>query len=339
MRIVIFSARPDEREPFAEANRRHRHELTFLDVRLTASTAALAGDAPAVCAFVTDRLDAATLARLAAGGVRLVLLRSAGTNHVDLDAAERLGLAVARVPAYSPEAIAEHAFALLLGLVRRIPQAHHRVRDGNFSVNGLVGWNLAGKTFGVVGTGKIGAAAARIARGFGCRVLGFDVRPDPAVSAAGVSYVALDELLRESHVVSLHLPLGPSSHHLIDARAIAVMRDGAILVNTGRGGLVDTAALIEGLRTRKLGGAALDVYEGEDEVFFRDLSGEVIQDDALVRLLSFPHVLITAHQAFLTREALAGIVETTLASATAFAAGALPPEVQVTRSGAKPARP
>jgi D-lactate dehydrogenase len=340
LQIVIFSARPDERPPFEEANRRHGHELRYLDVRLTAATASLADGAPAACAFVTDRVDAAALERLAAGGVRLLLLRSAGTNHVDLEAAERLGVTVLRVPAYSPDAIAEHAFALLLALVRRIPQAYNRVRDGNFSVDGLVGWNLAGKTFGVVGTGRIGAAVARIAHGFGCRVLGFDARPDPAVSAAAqLRYVGLDELLGESDVVSLHLPLAAGSHHVIDARAIGLMRAGAILVNTGRGGLVDTSALIEALRTRKLGGAALDVYEGEDEVFFRDLSGEVIQDDALVRLLSFPHVIVSAHQAFLTREALAGIAETTLANATAYDAGRVPPEVQVVRGGPTPARP
>jgi D-lactate dehydrogenase len=236
---------------------------------------------------------------------------------------------VLRVPAYSPHAVAEHAFALLLGLVRRIPRAHARVRDGNFSLDGLVGFELSGKTFGVIGTGRIGQAVARIAQGFGCRLLAYDIQPDAQLTLElGVEYVALDELLRASDIVSLHAPLTPQSHHIIDAARLRTVKPGCILINTSRGGLIDTPALIEALKAGRLGGAALDVYEGEGGLFFRDRSGEVITDELLMWLNSLPNVLITAHQGFLTEEALANISATTLANATDFeTGGALPNRV------------
>ncbi len=322
MRIAVFDTRRYDRDALDAENARHGHELEFLEPRLQAETAVLARGAPAVCAFVNDRLDAACLSALAAGGTKLALLRSAGFNHVDLAAAARAGIRVTRVPAYSPYAVAEHAFALLLALVRKLPRAHARVREGNFALDGLVGFDLHGKTIGIVGTGAIGSVAARIARGFGCTVLAHDPKPDERlVSDLGVRYVPLAELLAASDVVTLHCPLVPSTRHLLDEAAFARLKPGAIVVNTGRGALIDTRALIVALKRGRLGGACLDVYEEEEGVFFRDLSGEVLQDDQLARLLTFPNVLVTSHQAFLTREALAAIAATTLGSATAFERG------------------
>lgn len=318
----MFDTRGYDRESFVAANERFRHALTFFEPRLTAQTAPLADGFEAVCAFVNDRLDAPTLGVLTRGGVRLVALRSAGYNHVDLSAAGRLGLHVTRVPEYSPHAVAEHAAALVLALDRKIHRAHARVREGNFSLEGLVGFDLYGKTAGLVGTGRIGAALARIFRGFGCRVCAFDVRPDAALAReTGLEYVPLGRLYAESDVVSLHVPLTPATRHMIDAAALASMKRGVMLLNTGRGGLIDSRALIEALKSGQVGSAALDVYEEEEGLFFRDLSDLVLQDDVLARLLTFPNVLITAHQAFLTREALANIATTTLASAAAFERG------------------
>lgn len=322
MRLAVFDTHGYDREALLAANQGSGHELVFFQARLDRDTAVLARGFPAVCCFVNDRLDAEALAVLEAGGTRLVALRSAGFNHVDLEASARLGLTVVRVPEYSPHSVAEHAFALLLALVRKIPRAAARVREANFSLEGLVGFDLNGKTFGLVGTGRIGAAAARIAAGFGCRVLGHDLQTDPALAAAtGLSYVALDELWQQSDIVSLHVPLAPATRHLVDAAAFARMKPEVILINTGRGALVDSRALIQALKAERIGGAALDVYEEEEGLFFRDLSNEVLQDDVLARLLTFPNVLITAHQGFLTREALAAIAETTLANLTAFERG------------------
>ncbi len=322
MRLAVFDTHDYDRDALLAANQDVGHELVFFQPRLDRHTAVLAQRFPAVCSFVSDRLDADALTVLKAGGTRLVALRSAGFNHVDLEASARLGLTVVRVPEYSPHAVAEHAFALLLALVRKIPRAVSRVREANFSLEGLVGFDLNGKTFGVVGTGRIGAAAARIAAGFGCRVLGHDLRTDPALAAAtGLSYVALDELWQQADIVSLHVPLAPATRHLVDAAAFARMKPEVILINTGRGALVDSRALIQALKAERIGGAALDVYEEEEGLFFRDLSNEVLQDDVLARLLTFPNVLITAHQGFLTREALAAIAETTLASLSAFEGG------------------
>jgi D-lactate dehydrogenase len=275
-----------------------------------------------VCSFVNDRLDASALEILRAGGTRLVALRCAGFNHVDLETAGRLDLEVVRVPEYSPHAVAEHTAALILTLNRQIHRAYNRVREANFSLDGLVGFDLAGKTCGVVGTGRIGAVFARIMHGFGCRLLAYDPRPNAAlVSETGLRYVDLTELYAAADIVSLHVPLMPATRHLIDAPAIARMQRGVLLINTSRGALIDTRALIDGLKTGQVGAAGLDVYEEEEGVFFQDLSDRVLQDDTLARLLTFPNVVITAHQAFLTREALANIAETTLASVTAWERG------------------
>jgi D-lactate dehydrogenase len=285
----------------------------FLEGRLNASTASLAAGCEAVCVFVNDRLDEETLGLLFAAGVRMVALRCAGFNHIDLAAAKRLGLCVARVPAYSPYAIAEHAVALILALNRKLVRASGRVRDGNFSLEGLVGFDLHGKTVGVLGTGKIGAAFARIMRGFGCVLLGTDPMPDPGLAQeTGLTYCALPELLGRSDIVSLHLPLNDATRHVVNAAAIARMRPGAMLINTGRGALVDTLALMEGLKNGRVGAVGLDVYEEEEGVFFEDHSEEVLGDEKLAWLLMCPNVLVTAHQAFLTREALEGLASTTL---------------------------
>ncbi|MBX3198459.1 MAG: 2-hydroxyacid dehydrogenase [Labilithrix sp.] len=322
MRIAFFDVHGFEREHFERANRERGHELVYLEPRLTQATAALARGAPAVCCFVNDELTAATLAEIARGGTSLVALRSAGYNHVDVEAAEREGLTVARVPEYSPYAVAEHTVALVLALDRKIHRAHARVREGNFSLDGLVGFDLHGKTVGVVGTGKIGKVAATIFTGFGCRVLSHDVAPDDDFARArGVTYVSLPELYAESDVVTLHVPLTPATRHMIDDAAFARMKRGVMLVNTSRGALVDTRALIGALKRGHLGSAGLDVYEEEEGLFFHDLSDRVLQDDVLARLLTFPNVLVTAHQAFLTREALANIADVTLGNVTAFEQG------------------
>ena len=324
MRIIVFSSRPYDREFLAAANRDGRHALTFVDMRLDATSATTAAGADAVCAFVNDRLDRSTLRALHAVGVRLVLLRCAGFNHVDLVEAEALGLAVGRVPEYSPHAVAEHTVALALTLNRKVHRAHARVREGNFALDGLLGWDLHGATVGVVGTGKIGRCVARILAGFGCRVLAHDPQPSDEVIALGARYVPLAELLAESRLITLLCPLTPATHHLIDADALARMRPGAMLINTSRGAVIDTRAVIAALKAGRLGSLGLDVYEEEADLFFRDLSGEVLQDDVFARLLTFPNVLITGHQAFFTAQALTAIAETTLANADAFAANGRP---------------
>ncbi len=339
MKLALFDTHGYDREAFETANARHAHELIYLEPRLTSETATLAAGFPAVCSFVNDRVDAAALATLLAGGTRLIALRSAGYNHVDLDQASRLGLVVVRVPEYSPHAVAEHTVALALSLNRRIHRAHNRVREANFSLEGLVGFDMFDKTFAIVGTGRIGAVVARIMSGFGCHVLAFDLAPNPALAAeCGVRYAELAVLYREADILSLHVPLTPATHHLIDADALAQMKRGVMLLNTGRGALVDSRALISALKRGHVGAAGLDVYEEESGIFFRNLSEQVLQDDVLARLLTFPNVLITSHQAFLTREALANIAGTTLASVSAFERGdALSNEVrpeQVLRSQA-----
>lgn len=322
MEIAFFDTRSYDRHAFERANTGERHRLRFIETRLTSTTAALAADAPVVCPFVNDRVDAETLRVLHAGGTRLVALRSAGYNHVDLTAAAELEMPVVRVPEYSPYAVAEHAMALVLTLNRQIHRAYNRVRDANFSLEGLVGFDLHGKTFGIVGTGKIGRALARIAHGFGCRIVAADAYPDEALTRElGVSYVDTSQLYAEADIISLHVPLTPQTHHMIDAAAIALMKPGVMLINTSRGALVDTPALIDALKSRAVGAAGLDVYEEEGPLFFRDLSMLPLQDDVLARLLTFPNVVITSHQAFLTNEALANIADTTLSSVDAFERG------------------
>jgi D-lactate dehydrogenase len=322
MKVLLFDTHSYERESFAAANEHAGHALTFLEPRLTCETAALAAGYDVVCAFVNDQLDRPALQVLRDVSVRLVALRSAGFNHVDLTAAAALGLPVVRVPEYSPYAVAEHALGLVLALNRKIHRAYARVREWNFSLDGLVGFDLHGQPVGVIGTGRIGRAAARIFHGFGCRILAHDTNPDAAlVDRCGVRYVELAELYRESAIVSLHVPLTPSTYHMINEAALSSMRRGVMLINTGRGALIDSRALLHALKTGHVGAAGLDVYEEEEGIFFQDLSNKVLQDDVLARLLTFPNVLVTAHQAFLTSEALANIASTTLANITGFERG------------------
>ena len=327
MRVAVFSAKPYDVTFLAEAAGPRGHELEFFEARLRKDTAALAAGFPALCAFVNDQADAETLTRLAAAGTRLLALRSAGYNNVDLEAAERLGLTVTRVPAYSPHAVAEHTVALILALNRKVHRAWARVRDGNFSLDGLLGFDLVGRTAGVVGTGRIGAATARILAGFGCRLLAFDPRPDAACLALGARYVPLAELLAESDIVTLHCPLTPETRHLVDAAALGRMKPGAMLINTGRGALVDTPAVIDALKSGRLDYLGLDVYEEEAALFFEDRSWRVLQDDVFARLLTFPNVLVTGHQGFFTVEALTAIAETTMEAVSEFERGAVPANV------------
>ena len=323
MRIAVFSTKPYDRR-FLEAANAGGHGFAWIESRLDPATARLAEGCEAACLFVNDRADAAALEVLAAGGVRLLALRSAGFNHVDLPAAQRLGLAVGRVPAYSPEAVAEHAVALILTLNRHTHRAFNRVREGNFALEGLLGFDLHGKTVGIVGTGQIGLAFARIMAGFGCRLLGHDPQENPECLKLGLRYRPLDDLLAESDVVSLHCPLTPGTRHLMNAERLARMKRGAMLVNTSRGAILDTGAVIRALKSGHLGHLALDVYEEEEKLFFEDLSGTVIEDDVFARLLTFPNVLITGHQGFFTEEALRAIAETTMANVDSFAGSGKP---------------
>lgn len=318
MRVAVFSTKAYDREFLDRANAAHGHDLVYFEPRLVPETAPLAAGVDGVCAFVNDDLGAGALAALAAGGTRLVALRSAGFNHVDLEAADQHGLTVARVPAYSPYAVAEHAVALILTLNRKVHRSHARVREGNFSLVGLLGFDLHGKTFGLVGTGQIGTVLARIMAGFGCRLLAFDPHPNDGCRQLGVEYVSQARLFAEADVISLHSPLTPETHHLVNADSLAAMRDGVMLINTSRGALVDTAAVIEALKSGKVGALGLDVYEEEEALFFQDLSDTVITDDVFARLQTFPNVVITGHQAFFTAEALEHIAATTLDNVTAF---------------------
>lgn len=319
---VVFDTKPYDREALQRASAGGDIEWRFMECRLSVETAAAATGAQAVCTFVNDRVDRACLEALAKLGVNHVALRCAGFNSIDLAAAQELGITATRVPAYSPYAVAEHAVALLLALNRKIPRANNRVHDLNFSLNGLVGFDLNGKTAGIFGTGKIGRIAAQILRGFGMRVLAFDPFPSPDwANERGIEYTDPRTLARESDVISLHTPLTPETHHIINAKTLELMKPGAVLINVSRGALIDTTALIAALKSGHLGGVALDVYEEEEGVFFEDLSGQILHDDELARLLTFPNVLITAHQAFLTHEALNEIARVTVANLTALGKG------------------
>lgn len=319
MKIVFFSARKYEQAVFESANA-NRHDLRFLETRLMPETVEAAAGADVVCCFTCDHLNRAAIEKLKNIGVKLIALRSAGFNHVDLNAAADCGIPVVRVPEYSPYAVAEHAVALLLALNRKINRAVNRIRELNFSLEGLVGFDLHGKTVGVIGAGKIGKVFCQIMNGFGCRILAYDKHP-PDSMPVPVEFVSLERLLNESDIVSLHVPLTEATHHLIDQSAFEMMKTGAVLINTGRGGLIHTKAMIRALKTKKLGGACLDVYEEEDGIFFCDLSESGLDDDTLARLLTFPNVIVTSHQAFLTREALNAIASVTLNSVSDFQAG------------------
>ncbi|GAA4384464.1 2-hydroxyacid dehydrogenase [Hymenobacter koreensis] len=321
MNVTFFNAKPYDKQFFEAANPEFGHQLKFLEVPLNEHTAVLAKDAEAVCAFVNDHADAAVLRLLAEGGTRLIAMRCAGYNNVDLKAAAELGLKVVRVPAYSPHAVAEHALALILTLNRKTHRAYNRVREGNFALTGLMGFDLHGRTVGLIGLGKIGLVTARILKGFGCRVLGFDIQHEAEADEIGVEFTDLDTLFAQSDIISLHCPLTPHTFHLINDEAIAKMKDGVMLINTSRGAIIDTKAVIKGLKCEKIKYLGLDVYEEEGDLFFEDMSAKVIQDDVFMRLLSFNNVLITGHQAFLTSDALQNIAHITLQNISDFEHG------------------
>ena len=314
MKVAVFNTKPYDRRSFLDANEAFKHDLHFLDVHLNEDTVSLAKGFPAICSFVNDTLNRSMLEKLAEGGTKYIALRCAGFNQVDLEAAGDLGVIVVRVPAYSPYAVAEHAVALILGLNRKIYRAYNRIRESNFSLEGLLGFDLHGRTVGVVGTGKIGAVFAKIMLGFGCKVIACDSYQNPDCLNAGVQYLSQGEVFRASDIISLHCPLTPSTYHLINEQALSLMKDGVMIVNTSRGALVDAQAVIEGLKSGKISNLALDVYEEEGDLFFEDLSGQVIQDDVFARLMTFPNVLITGHQAFFTKQALENIANTTLSN-------------------------
>ena len=323
MRIGVFSTKRYDRTFLTNANVTHGHKLTFLEARLSEETISLVEDFDAVCVFVNDHVNARVLAGLHERGVKLVALRCAGFNNVNLRAASEYGIKVVRVPAYSPNSVAEHTLGLMLCLNRQFHRAYNRVREGNFSLDGLMGFDLCRRTIGVVGTGKIGETLCHLLTGFRTRVLAYDVVANPACTELGVEYVDFDTLLEECDIVSLHCPLNPDTHHLINDASIELMRDGAMLINTSRGGLLDTKAVIRGLKHGKIGSLGLDVYEEEDDLFFEDLSSNVLQDDVFARLLTFPNVVITGHQAFFTEEALTNIAHTTITNATEFCTSAI----------------
>lgn len=325
MRVAVFSTKPYDEEFLGHANQQVGHELIFLEPRLGSRTWRLADGFPAVCIFVHDEASAEVLEKLAAAGTRLVALRCAGFNNVDLRAAARLEITVARVPAYSPHAVAEHTIALILALERKLHKAYSRVREGNFALDGLLGGELHGRTVGVIGTGKIGALVVGILAGFGCCVLAYDIVRSAEVEARGARYVELDELLRSSDIITLHCPLVPETFHLIGQRAVGLMKHGVVLINTSRGKLIETEAVVAGLKSGRIGALGLDVYEEEEALFFEDLSNQVIQDDVFARMLTFPNVIITGHQAFFTRPAMEAIAQQTLENISAFERGTVPP--------------
>ncbi|GEO09094.1 2-hydroxyacid dehydrogenase [Segetibacter aerophilus] len=314
MKITFFSTQPYDKEFFNKHNGAFNFTFEFLEAALNEKTVALAKKSAAVCVFVNDKVNREVIECLAEMGVKIIALRCAGFNNVDLAAAKENNIKVCRVPAYSPEAVAEHAVAMILTLNRKTHKAYNRVREQNFSLNGLLGFDLHGKTVGVVGTGNIGRAFCKIMVGFGCKVLAFDLIANREVEALGVEYLPLIDVIAASDIISLHSPLNDQTHNMVNSETIAMMKTGAMLINTSRGGLVDTKAVIEGLKSGKLGYVGIDVYEQEEKLFFKDLSGGIIQDDVISRLISFPNVLITAHQGFFTNEALTQIAVVTLSN-------------------------
>ncbi len=329
MKVAVFSTKSYDKEYLDKANAANLHELNYFESSLKLKTVKLAEGYDAVCVFVNDALTKDVIEALAAQQLRAIVLRCAGFNNVDIETACQLGIKVLRVPAYSPNAVAEHAVALIMALNRKTHKAYNRVREGNFSIERLQGFELAGKTVGVVGTGKIGAAFANIMKGFGCRVVAYDVYRNSTLEEQGVSYLSLDELLRVSDIVSLHCPLTPETNRLINKDSIALMKKGAMLINTSRGKLVDTDAAIEALKEGSLGYLGIDVYEQEEKLFFKDLSEIIILDDKIMRLMTFPNVLITAHQAYFTDTALSQIAYTTLQNITDIERGTINPQNQV----------
>lgn len=312
MKVACFSTKSYDKEGFDRLLPEYGHEFTYLELKLDEKTVSLAEGFDAVCSFVNDHLDEAVLNKLAQMKITNIVLRCAGYNQVDLKKAAELGIRICRVPAYSPEAVAEHAVALLLTLSRKTHKAYNRVRENNFSLEGLTGFNINGKTVGVIGTGAIGSAFCRIMKGFGCKILAYDLFENKDLKNSGVTYVSLEDLLKQSAIISLHCPLTPQTQHLINGKTISLMPEGVVLINTSRGALIETKAVIRALKKRKIGYLGIDVYEQEEHIFFRNLSEEILMDEEIARLMTFPNVLITGHQAFLTKEALAQISKVTL---------------------------
>lgn len=316
MKIAVFSTKAYDRDYLLAANAvaQNPHEFIFHEAQLNTQTIRLAEGCAGACCFVNDHLDADVLTQFATLGIHNIALRCAGFNQVDLVTAKNLGIHVARVPEYSPHAVAEHALGLILMLNRNLHRAYHRVRENDYALNGLLGFDLFGKTVGVIGTGKIGQVFAHIMLGIGCKVIAFDPQPNPILIAAGVPFVSLDELWQQADIISLHCPLNTTTNHLVNSESIHNMKTGVMLINTGRGGLIDTRAVIDGLKSKKIGYVGLDVYEEEGNLFFEDQSNQLLQDDVFARLLTFPNVVITGHQAFFTREALTAIAAITVAN-------------------------
>ncbi|MCL2348044.1 MAG: 2-hydroxyacid dehydrogenase [Planctomycetaceae bacterium] len=324
MKVAVFSTKPYDKEFLLLANYDHRHEFQFFEARMSEQTARLAEGFPAICTFVNDQLDGEVLLKLFGGGTRMIALRCAGFNHVDLAAAEQLVMTVARVPDYSPNSISEFTIGMILTLSRKLHRSFNRTREGNFSLDGLIGHDISRKTVGLIGTGKIGALTAFALQGFGCRVIANDVYENRELTDRGVAYVSREQLLGESDIISLHCPLMPDTHHLINADTIALMKQGVMIVNTSRGGLINTEDVIAGLKSGKIGSVAIDVYEEEGDVFYEDYSNKVIQDDILARLLTFPNVVLSSHAAFFTVDALQEIARQTIENLTAFEQGEQP---------------
>lgn len=329
MKTAVFSTKQYDRDFFDRLNTSGNNQLTYFDASLNTNTVNLAAGYGAVCVFVNDTIDKAVIEKLHETGIKLIALRCAGFNNIDLAAAKDKNIKVLRVPAYAPQAIAEHAVALILTLNRKTHKAYNRIRENNFSLEKLVGFNLHGKTVGVIGTGRTGAAFCTIMQGFGCKVIANDIKESGELKSKGVNYVSFNELLQASDIISLHCPLNPQTHHLINAAAFSTMKDGVMLINTSRGAVVDTQQAIQVLKTGKLGYLGIDVYEQEENLFFKDLSESIIQDDVIARLMSFPNVLVTAHQGFFTKEALEQIVTTTLQNITDFENGTVQPGNEV----------
>jgi len=322
MKVAVFSSKPYDEEYLSRANN-GRHELFFHNTLINSHTVLLAKDCDAVCCFVNDQLDSSVLNQLAKLNISLVVLRCAGFNQVDLVTAKQLGITVARVPEYSPHAVAEHALGLILVLNRNLHRAYNRVRENNYSLNGLLGFDLVNKTVAVIGTGKIGKVFAHIMNGIGCNVIAYDPAPSPELMQENIRYLPLAEIWPQADIISLHCPLTADTQHLISAEVINQMKDGVMLINTGRGNLIDTRAAIAGLKSKKIGYLGLDVYEEEADLFFENNSNQLLQDDVFARLLTFPNVVITGHQAFFTHEALTAISEITLANIDHFERGEL----------------
>lgn len=321
MKVVFFSTKSYDKEYFNKFN--ETHQITYFEVPLSKETVSLTEGFDAICAFVNDKIDKETIEKIAENGIKIIVLRCAGYNNIDLEAAKENNIKIFRVPAYSPEAVAEHSIALILTLDRKTHKAFNRVRENNFSIENLTGFNLFGKTVGVIGTGLIGKAFCKIMLGFGCKVIAYDINQSDDLKKIGVEYKSLDQVLDTSDIISLHCPLNPQTFHLINHETIAKMKKGVMLINTSRGGLIDTQTVIEGLKSGVIGYLGIDVYEQEQDIFFKDLSESVMHDDLLSRLMSFPNVIITGHQGFFTKEALEQITKVTLDNLTNFENGKL----------------